>query len=81
MAKEKSLEQKIDALTSIVEKGFAAVAGDIADIKHDMATKDQIIALHTQVNAIETDIRSTKHTKLHARVADLEEKVFGETRA
>jgi len=31
------------------------------------------------VNSIETDIRSMKYTKLHARV-DLEEKVFGAAR-
>jgi hypothetical protein len=87
MAK-KTLEQKIDALTSIVEKGFAAsdskfgaIAEDIADIKHDMATKDQVLALHTQVNSIETELRGMKHTKLQARVADLEEKVFGASRA
>jgi hypothetical protein len=83
----KTLEQKIDALTSIVEKGFAAsdrkfgaIAEDIADIKRDMASKDQIIALHTQVNSIETDIRDMKHTKLHVRVSDLEEKIFGAAR-
>ena len=75
MAK-KSLEQKIDALTNIVEKGFAAVADDISKL----ATKDQIIALHTQVNSIETELRGMKHTKLHARVADLEEEVFGAAR-
>lgn len=46
-----------------------------------MATKDQIIALHTQVNSIETELRGMKHTKLRARVADLEEKVFGAPRA
>jgi hypothetical protein len=87
-AKKISVEQKIDALTNIVEKGFAAVAGDIADakndiagIKHDMATKDQVFALQTQVNAIETDIRGMKHTKLQSRVADLEEEVFGAARA
>jgi hypothetical protein len=80
MAK-KSLEQKIDALTIIVEKGFGAVAEDIAGIKRDMATKEQIIALHTQVNAIETDIRSMKQSKLEARVADLEDEVFGTTKA
>jgi hypothetical protein len=81
------LEQKIDALTSIIEKGFAAsdrrfgaIAEDITDIKREMATKDQIIALHTQVNSIETELRGMKHTKLHARVADLEEKVFGAAR-
>lgn len=76
MAKQKTLEQKIDALTGIVEKGFAAVAEDMTGL----ATKDQIIALHTQVSAIEADVRSMKHTKLHARVADLEEKVFGRAR-
>ena len=81
MAKKITLDDKIDALTSIVEKGFAAVAGDIADIKRDMATKDQIIALHTQVNSIETELRGMKHTKLQSRVADLEEEVFGEARA
>jgi hypothetical protein len=83
MAKKRSVEDKIDALTTIVEKGFAAVAGDIASINERMdklATKDQVIALHTQVNSIETQLRGMKHVKLHSRVADLEEEVFGETR-
>jgi hypothetical protein len=88
MAKETPLEKKIDALTSIVEKGLAAVAddiggikNDITDIKRDMATKDQIIALHTQVNSIETQLRGMKHVKVEGRVADLEEKIFGKVRA
>lgn len=83
---KKTLEQKIDALTSVVEKkfntlearmdkGFAAVADDIAEVREKVATKDQVFGLQTQVNAIETDIRDMKHPKLHARVADLEEKV------
>jgi hypothetical protein len=33
-------------------------------------------AIHTQVNSIETDIRRTMRTKLHARLTDLEENVF-----
>jgi hypothetical protein len=60
-------------------------------VKH-MATKDDIAALRTerktdivrmgeQVTSIEAQLRDMKHTKLHARVADLEEKVFGATRA
>jgi hypothetical protein len=57
------------------------VASDIADIKRDMATKDQVIALHTQVNSIERQLRDMKHVKLEDRVADLEEKVFGKVRA
>ena len=58
-----------------------ATKDDIADVRKDTATKDQIVALHTQVNSIETQLRDMKHTKLHARVADLEEKVFGAARA
>jgi hypothetical protein len=49
MTKKITLEQKIDALTGIVEKGFTAIADDIARL----ATKDQVAALHTQVNVIE----------------------------
>ena len=64
-----------------IEKGFGAVASDIADIKRDMATKDQIITLHTQVNGIETDIKTMRAHKLPARMADVEEELFGETRA
>ena len=77
MTKKISLEKKIDALTNIVEKGFAAVAEDISKL----ATKDQVFSLQTQVNAIETQLRDMKHTKLQSRVADLEEEVFGKTRA
>jgi hypothetical protein len=74
-----------------IEKGFestdtkfAALADDIGDIKHEMrekATKHQIVALHGQVNAIETQLRGIKGDKLVTRVADLEEEVFGRTRA
>lgn len=74
---------KKTTLTSIaaqIEKGFGAVASDIADIKRDMATKDQVIALHTQVNSIERQLRDMKHIKLEDRVAGLEEKVFGKVR-
>jgi hypothetical protein len=59
----------------------AATPSRLTDIKHDMATKEQVVALHTQVNSIETQLRGMKHTKLQSRVADLEEEVFGETRA
>ena len=59
-----------------IERGFGAVAEDISKL----ATKDQVIALHTQVNSIETQLRGMKHVKLQSRVADLEEEVFGETR-
>ena len=83
MAKKTTL----GSLAAQLEKGFAAVATDIADIKRDMATKedlqklatkDQVIALHTQVNSIERQLRETR---TEIRLADLEEKVFGKVRA
>ena len=76
-----AVEVKIDKLEGRMDRGFAAVAEDIGDIRENMATKDQIITLHTQVTSIETQLRDMKHTKLRARVADLEEKVFGATRS
>ena len=80
MTEKTSVEGKIDKLTKLVE----AIAEDVTGIDErleTLATKDQVIALHTQVNAIETDIRDMKRQKLVTRVADLEEKVFGQARA
>jgi hypothetical protein len=42
-----------------------------------MATKEQVVALHTQVNSIERQLRETK---TEIRLGDLEEKVFGQPR-
>ena len=94
MAKKITLEAIADALAKMdarMERGFentdtkvAALADDIGDIKHEMrekATKHQIVALHSQVNAIETELRGMKRDKLVTRVADLEEEVFGKPRA
>jgi hypothetical protein len=77
MTKKKTLDQKIDELTTIVEKGFAAVAIDIDRLEEKMATKEQVIALHTQVNSIENELRDTK---IEVRLGDLEAKVFGAPR-
>ena len=71
----------LESIAAQIEKGFGAVASDIAELKERMVTKDQIIALHTQVNSIETQLRDMRHTKHQVRVADLEEKVFSESRA
>jgi hypothetical protein len=68
-----------ESVAHVVE--HMATKEDAAEIRRTMATKEQLIALHGQVNAIETNIRDMKHVKLHARVADLEEKIFGEARA
>ena len=64
---------------SFVVKNMAT-KDDIAEIRRDMATKEQVVALHQQVNAIESHLRDMQHTKLQSRVADLEENVFGKAR-
>ena len=79
MAKKITLEtlgEQLAKMDARMERGFGAIAEDISKL----ATKEQIIALHGQVNAIETELRDTKRHKLVTRVADLEEEVFGETR-
>jgi hypothetical protein len=76
-----SVEAKLEKTDVRMERGFAAIADDIADIKRDMATKEHIVALHTQVNSIETQLRGMQHTKLQSRVADVEEELFGKSRA
>lgn len=95
MAKKKTLDDKIDALTGIVEKGFgasdkkvAAIADDIADIRDHMATKDDIADLRTELkgdiaalHAQANSIESQlRETRIETRLTDLEEKVFGEAR-
>jgi predicted RNase H-like nuclease (RuvC/YqgF family) len=43
-----------------MERGFAAVAEDIADIKSTMATKDNIAELKTDSAAIRSELRDIK---------------------
>jgi hypothetical protein len=78
MAKKKVTLETLDArfskLENLIERGFGAIA-------NDMATKDQMIDLHTQVNSIERQLRGMKHVKLEDRVAAIEQEVFGEVRA
>ena len=57
---ETRMEHGFASIEMRVERGFAAVADDLADIKRDMATKDQLIALHTQTNSIERELRDIK---------------------
>ena len=78
-AKKTTLNELGEILAHVVE--HMATKEDVVAIRKDMATKDQIVTLHTQVNAIETQLRDMRHTKLQSRVADLEEEVFGKVRA
>ena len=79
MPKKTTLEEISDMLRHVVK--HMANRDDIAEIRNDMARKEQIIALHTQINSIETDLRGMKRDKLVTRVADLEDEVFGKSRA
>ncbi|MFN0217375.1 MAG: hypothetical protein ACKVP4_01030 [Hyphomicrobium sp.] len=62
-----AIEGQLDTLTALVEKGFAAVADDIAVIKERMATKADIaelrLELHTFRSETAADVRSL-HTEL-----------------
>ena len=71
----KDLDKKIDALTSIVEKGFAAAKDDIADVKHEL--KGDIARVQEQINSIKSEL---KNTRVESRLGDLETKVFGAPR-
>ena len=69
-----TLDVRFTKLEGLIERGFGAIA-------NDMATKDQLAALHTQVNSIERQLRDMKHVKLEDRVAAIEQELFGQARA
>lgn len=86
MVKKDTLERKIDRLTHTVgkrfdrleksmEAGFAAVAEDIADLRTNMATKDQLLALSLQVHGIEQELKSIRIDldDLAKRIGDIPE--------
>jgi hypothetical protein len=75
MAKKITLKEVGDMLAHVVK--HMTTKEDIADVRRDMATKDQIIALETQVNSIERQLRETR---IEVRLGNLEEKVFGAPR-
>lgn len=73
MIKKTTLNELGSMMEHVVK--HMATKEDISDIKQTMATKEQIIALHMQVNSIETEIRGMKRLKIESRVADLEASV------
>jgi hypothetical protein len=74
MAKKMTLKEIGDMLARVVNHMATKKELD------KLSTKDQIIALHTQVNSIEAQLRSINYVKIEDRVATLEEKIFGEVR-
>jgi predicted nucleic acid-binding Zn-ribbon protein len=56
-----------------VERGFVAVADDIADVKSKMATKDDIANLGGQLTSVERELKSIRRDidDLKARVENV----------
>ena len=75
MAKKTTLDEISEMLAHVVK--HMATKDDLADMRREMATKEQIIALHGQVNSIERQLRETK---TEVRLGALEDKVFGAPR-
>ncbi len=83
MAKKKIT---LETLAAQIEKGFAAVANDFADIRKEMATKKDIVKInetlaeHTRdLNIIKNDVKTNldRRLTLEVRVTNIEKKVFG----
>jgi capsule polysaccharide export protein KpsE/RkpR len=63
MAAKKGTKKRKATLVSVlltVERGFAAVADDITDIKSKMAAKDDIAGLDTRVEKLDAKIDSVE---------------------
>ncbi len=59
-------------IARLMEKGFAAVAADMADIKREL--KGDTTRLQEQVTSIEAEL---KHGRYETRLGNLEQKGFG----
>jgi hypothetical protein len=70
-------KSEIQELSEFI-RGHMATKEDIRNLKIEL--KGDIARLGEQVTSIESEIRGMKRAKLEFRVADLEEKVFGESR-
>jgi hypothetical protein len=67
----KKRKATLDSVLSTVERGFAAVADDITDIKSKMATKDDINRLDTKLTKFE-EHEIDKRLQLEVRVSAIE---------
>ena len=75
---KKSDSQKLDTITTMLTDMVDVFGKRFDKLEDRMATKEQMIALHTQVNSIEAQL---KHGRYETRLGNLEEKVFGEARS
>lgn len=71
MTAKKKPKATLDSVLSTVERGFAAVADDITDIKSKMATKDDIKRLGTKLTKFE-EHEIDKRLQLEVRVSAIE---------
>jgi hypothetical protein len=78
MSRGKKKKSTLNELGSMLEHvvNHMATKDDITDLRTEL--KGDIAALQTQVNSIERQLRETK---TEVRLSNLEEKVFGTTRA
>ena len=74
---KKSDSQKLDTIITMLADTVDVFGKRFDKLEDRMATKEQIVALHAQVNSIEAQLRDTK---IETRLGDLEEKVFGAPR-
>lgn len=77
-----------DDVVEVIRKEIAPMKEDIVDLKKDagdlkkdmITTKTAVLALQSQMNGVEGELREMRHERLTLRVSDLEEKVFGRSR-
>ena len=77
MAKKTTLND-IAAMLEKQRDEIKDLTRSVAHVVEHMASKEQVVALHTQVNSIEAQLRQTEAERL---LADLEEKISGASRA
>ena len=75
MAKKVTLGEIGAMLEHVVKHMMTKEDGE--QLRRDMATKEQLADVQTQVNSIERQLRETR---TEIRLGDLEEKVFGQAR-
>jgi hypothetical protein len=68
----KKRKATLDSVLSTVERGFAAVADDITDIKSKMATKDDIGRLDKKIDSVESSLAG-KINRLDIKLTKFEE--------
>jgi hypothetical protein len=68
----KKRKASLDIILSTVERGFAAVAEDIADIKNKMATKDNLAAVETRLDR-RIDKLDAKFDRVDTKLTKFEE--------